>query len=224
MSENEPANPYRISKNRLETIVDAIFAFAMTLLVLGIDAPKFDTIEAATRLAPYVQKLVPQVLIFVIAFFVLAHFWLEHHRQFHYVRLVNPTLLWLNIIILISIVLIPFTTNLAGDYMGAQIAVLLFHLNFLTIGLLFLIHWNYLSRSHNLSGTGLDPMTASQRFRLLSVMPGCAILGIALSFFSPPVSLVPYLFIPVLIIINRRSSPGQPECSPGMPEGSDRTG
>jgi uncharacterized membrane protein len=206
MSENEQANPYRISKNRLETIVDAIFAFAMTLLVLGIDAPRFDTVEAATRLTPYVQKLVPQIVIFVIAFFVLAHFWLEHHRQFHYVRLVNPTLLWLNIIMLISIVLIPFTTNLAGDYMGAQIAVLLFHLDFLVIGLLFLVHWKYLSYAHNLSSTGLDPMTAAQRFRMLSAMPACAILGIALSFFSPPASFIPYIIIPVIIIINRRSS------------------
>ena len=90
MSENEQANPYRISKNRLETIVDAIFAFAMTLLVLGIDAPRFDTVEAATRLAPYVQKLVPQVVIFVIAFFVLAHFWLEYHGNTSRMPIISP--------------------------------------------------------------------------------------------------------------------------------------
>lgn len=49
-------------------------------------------------------------------------------------------------------------------------------------------------------------MTAAQRFRMLSAMPACAILGIALSFFSPPASFIPYIIIPVIIIINRRSS------------------
>ena len=142
MSDRGLPNPYHISKERLETMVDAIFAFAMTLLVLGIGTPAFPTNQANSVLPEYISHLIPQVVLFVTAFLILSLFWLEHHRQFYYVRSVNPAILWLNIAILIFIVMIPFTTDVSGDYDGVQIAVLLFHVNFLAIGALFL-HTGY---------------------------------------------------------------------------------
>ncbi|MDO9034578.1 MAG: TMEM175 family protein, partial [Methanoregula sp.] len=118
MSEFEPDNPHRISKGRLETMVDTIFAFAMTLLVLGMVVPQFSVNQAASELPGYLEKLLPQFILFIIAFLVLAFFWIEHHRQFHYLRIVNPTILRFNIAILIFIVLIPFTTDVSGAYDG----------------------------------------------------------------------------------------------------------
>jgi uncharacterized membrane protein len=200
MSDREPSNPYHISKERLETMVDAIFAFAMTLLVLGIEIPAFPANQATAELPAYIGHLIPQVIIFVIAFLVLALFWLEHHRQFFYVRFVDPVLLWLNIAILIFIVLIPFTTDVSGDYDGIQIAVILFHLNFLAIGALFLAHWLYLSRSCHLCVEDMSPAVASRRLWLLAFMPVCATIGIAISFFSPSDSLDAYLLIPAFIL------------------------
>jgi uncharacterized membrane protein len=200
MSDREPSNPYHISKERLETMVDAIFAFAMTLLVLGIEIPAFPASKATAELPAYIGHLIPQVIIFVIAFLVLALFWLEHHRQFFYVRVVDPVLLWLNIAILIFIVLIPFTTDVSGDYDGIQIAVILFHVNFLAIGALFLAHWLYLSRSCHLCVEDMSPDVARRRLWLLAFMPICATIGIALSFISPSDSLDAYLLIPVFIL------------------------
>jgi len=203
MSDHEPANPYHISKERLETMVDAIFAFAMTLLVLGIEVPAFPASLAASELPAYLGHLLPQVILFVTAFLVLALFWLEHHRQFYYLRLASPTILWLNIAILIFIVLIPFTTDISGDYDRVQIAVLLFHVNFLAIGTLFLTHWLLLSRSCRLCREDLTPAVAARRLWFLALTPGCAIIGIVISFFSPSYSLAAYLLIPVFIAVIR---------------------
>jgi uncharacterized membrane protein len=205
MSTREQANPYRISKERLETMVDAIFAFAMTLLVLGIQTPSFSVGQASLELPGYIGHIFPQIILFVIAFLVLALFWLEHHRQFYYVRLADPAILWLNVAILIFIVLIPFTTDISGDYGGVQIAVLLFHVNFLAIGTLFLTQWVYLSRSCHLCIEELDPATASTRLWFLALTPVCALAGIAVSFYSPSWSLAAYLLIPVFTIILRFS-------------------
>lgn len=53
MSGSEQDNPHRISKARLETMVDTIFAFAMTLLVLGMVMPQFSKAQAVSELPPY---------------------------------------------------------------------------------------------------------------------------------------------------------------------------
>ncbi len=205
MSDREQGNPYHISKERLETMVDAIFAFAMTLLVLGIQTPSFSISQAPAELPRYIGHLVPQVILFITAFLVLALFWLEHHRQFYYVRQADPTILWLNIAILIFIVLIPFTTDVSGDYDGVQIAVLLFHVNFLAIGTLFLAHWVHLSRSCHLCSGELNPGVAASRVWFLALTPGCAVIGIIVSFFSPSASLAAYLLIPAFVYVFRIS-------------------
>ena len=50
---------YHISKNRLETMVDGIFAIAMTILVLGINPPKPDISQAQAVLSGQIFDLLP---------------------------------------------------------------------------------------------------------------------------------------------------------------------
>jgi uncharacterized membrane protein len=201
MSRFEQDNPHRISKGRLETMVDTIFAFAMTLLMLGIVVPESSVSQTAADLSADLVKLIPQFVLFVIAFLVLALFWIEHHRQFHYLRIVDPTILRFNIAILIFIVLIPFTTDLAGAYDGVRIAVLLFHVNILIVGALFLGQWMYICRCSHLCDAEFDSATKRTRFRLLATIPSVAILGIVVAFFSPPYSLLVYLLVPFISIV-----------------------
>jgi len=203
MSGFEQDNPHRISKGRLETMVDTIFAFAMTLLMLGIAVPESSVSQTATDLSADLVKLIPQFVLFVIAFLVLALFWIEHHRQFHFLRIVDPTILRFNIAILIFIVLIPFTTDVAGAYDGVRIAVLLFHVNILIVGALFLGQWMYICRGRHLCDPEFDAATEGNRFWLPATIPSVAILGILVAFFSPPYSLLAYLLVPFIVIIRR---------------------
>ena len=201
MSGFEKDNPHRISKGRLETMVDTIFAFAMTLLVLGMVMPQFSEAQAVSELPSYLEKLLPQFILFIIAFLILAFFWIEHHRQFHYLRIVNPTILRFNVAILIFIVLIPFTTDVSGAYDGIMIAVLLFHVNLMIVGSLFLGQWMYICRRNHLCDTGFEIAKERYRFWILVTVPSVAFLGIVVAFFSPPYSLLVYLLIPVIIAI-----------------------
>ncbi|HUT39186.1 MAG TPA: TMEM175 family protein [Methanoregula sp.] len=203
MSGFEQDNPHRISKGRLETMVDTIFAFAMTLLMLGIAVPESSVSQTVTDLSADLIKLIPQFVLFVIAFLVLALFWIEHHRQFHSLNIVDPTILRFNIALLIFIVLIPFSTDVAGAYDGVRIAVLLFHVNILIVGALFLGQWMYICRCSHLCDAEFDTTMKRNRFRLLATIPSVAILGIVAAFFSPPYSLLVYLLIPFIIIIRR---------------------
>ena len=134
-----------ISKNRLEALVDSVFAFAMTLLVLSLAIPQIPKSQAVVELPVYISGMAQEFTSFIVAFLLLAVFWTVHHRNFHFLHTINSRILWLNIFILICIVLVPFTTSVSGDYSDIPIAVILFHVNLLAIGLLFLVHWFYIT-------------------------------------------------------------------------------
>jgi uncharacterized membrane protein len=187
---------YPISKNRLEALVDGIFAIAMTLLVLGISSPKPDISQAQAVLPGQIFDLIPEFFLFIIAFLILAGFWLDHHRQFHFVRAVDSRLLWINIFLLISLVLIPFSTDVSGDYPEVQVAVLLFHINILIVGLIFAYHLHYISQSKHLLDLLADRKSLRVLFHQSLLIPGIAFIAAIISFFNPSVSLLVYLVVP----------------------------
>jgi uncharacterized membrane protein len=195
---------YHISKNRLETLVDGIFAFAMTLLVLGINPPRPPDSQATAVLPDMIASLIPEVFLFIIAFLVLALFWLAHHRHFHFVSRIDPPLLWINILILIAIVFMPFSTDIAGDYPAVMDAVLLFHANMFIVGLLFSIQWRYICRHGHLCEPVPDEAIMCRGFYRSMLVPAIAVVGGILCFFNPSLSLLVYLTFPVWTSLLRR--------------------
>lgn len=201
---------YHIAKNRLETLVDGIFAIAMTLLVLTINIAK-PAAEDAPRVLPVILAgVLPQIFTLVLAFFILAFFWHGHHRQFHFVRTVDPVLLWITIFMLITIVLVPFTTDIAGDYSGIEAAVLPFHLNILLVGLVYSLHWKYICASPQLCSPVPDQRVAKVWSRETTVIPVVALIGAVLSLLTPMGSLLVYLIAPVAWYLLHRNPQPKP--------------
>lgn len=195
---------YHISKNRLETLVDGIFAFAMTLLVLGIDPPRPQESQATAVLPDMIASLIPEIFLFIVAFLVLALFWLGHHRQFHFVSRIDPAILWINILILIAIVFVPFSTDIAGDYPAVTDAALLFHANMFIVGLLFSIQWRYICQHGHLCEPVPSKAIVHGWFYRSMLVPALAVIGGILCFFNPPLSLLVYLTLPVWTFLLRR--------------------
>ena len=202
MSGQEPGDSSFIAKNRLEALVDGVFAFAMTLLVIGLTVPSIPKSQAAAELTPALLSMWPELLSFLIAFFVLASFWVVHHRHFHYLNSVDTAVLWLNIVILIFVVLVPFTTNVSGDYSDVQIAVILFHLNLLILGLLFFVQWQYIVRHPSIAGIIVKYTNKQVVARIITPLAAC--IGIIISFYSPSNSMWAYLVIPLCFRIFRQ--------------------
>ena len=204
MNEQEIPDQYRLSKNRLETLFDAIFAFAMTLLVTGFVVESIPETEIQAVLPGYIASMGTEFFLFLIAFFVLASFWLVHHRQFHYVRTVDPALVWITLLILAFTVMMPFTTNVGGDYPEVQAAVVLFHTNLFILGVLFFVHWYYLVNNPHLTSVQISRQNATSGLRRAMIAPLVSFLGLICSFASPSWSMAIYLLIPPLLYIHKR--------------------
>ncbi len=116
---------------RLASFSDAVIAIAITLLVL----PLVDKVTNGGLLTvnTFVDSYLIEIVLFVISFLVIAKFWLVHYSIFQPLKLFSNRLFVLNIIWLLSIVIIPFTTELISqDKSSGQFAVVLY------IGMLFI--------------------------------------------------------------------------------------
>lgn len=187
-----------LTTKRIETLVDGVFAIAMTLLVVNLHIPTVPQKLASEEIPAAILKLGPSFVSYFMSFFLLAIFWMVHHRQFRSIKRANDTLLWINIIFLMFVALIPFTTYLNGRYGDELLPVILFESNMLIIGLIFYIQWVYVSTNHRLIDEEIDTeqIVAGRRKNLM--IPAVSIVAIAFAFISPGWSTTVYIAIPFI--------------------------
>jgi uncharacterized membrane protein len=104
---------------RLVFFSDAVFAIVITLLVLPLTA-EIDLPEGDGGLARHVLALWPSVLTFVVSFLVVGQFWIAHHRTFGHLHRNDHTLMWLNLVVLLTVAFMPFPAALLGARSTAE--------------------------------------------------------------------------------------------------------
>ena len=197
-----------LSKHRLEGLTDGIFAVAMTLLVIELKVPEHDAVQAPADLAYGVLRLAPTFAAWIISFFVLAIFWFSHHRLFHFVRVVDGGLLWLNILYLGLVSLMPFSSALAGTYPGMLFSQSFYSANMMLLALLGLLKHRHVFRHPELWAT---PMTVGfyrgARFRTSGLMV-VALVAVAIARVAPGAGNMAFLLMLPISILSRRVEGG----------------
>ena len=131
----------------------------------------------------------------------LAGFWYSHHVQYHHIRFIDRKLLWVNIVSLMLVALVPFSTSLAGDYPDDPLASAVLEANLLVIGLLFYWQWAYACKGHRLVEENLSPRTIDEGKKRSSVIPVLSVVALVLAFLNVRWSSVVYLLVPVLLAL-----------------------
>jgi len=129
--------------NRLEVLTDGVFAIVMTLLVLEISVPEIAQPLLQAELPRRLLELWPKLYSYVLSFIVLGLLWNLHHRSFHSIKRCDSALVWLNIVFLMFIALIPFSTSLLGNYGTEQLSMVIYTSNVLLALVMRLIIWTY---------------------------------------------------------------------------------
>lgn len=198
---------YGLTKARIEALTDGIFAFAMTLLVTTLEMPEPRGLINPAEVARLVVENFHDFLHYVLAFLILAAFWVSHHMQFHALRVVDRRMIWMNILLLLFVALIPFSTDLAGDYPDIPLSSIVFELNIFLIGGMMFLQWLYATNGRRLvSPEVTDARIAVARRRAL-VIPGLSLAGIFLSLLGFGGSTIVYLLAPPLILLLDRPIP-----------------
>ena len=192
MKQNSQEDPdVWMTTKRIETLVDGIFAIAMTLLVLSLNVPHLPYPTTDTAVLNSLEAMGQQFFIYFISFLLLASFWRVNHAQFYFIKKTDQTLLWINIIWLSLIALLPFSTNLIGSYGYLKVPLIFFDLNLFFIGLLFNLNWYYADKK-KLIDENTDPEMIKFQEKYNFALPLIALIAIGLTFISPELSSLVY--------------------------------
>jgi uncharacterized membrane protein len=103
-----------VGTNRLEAFSDGVIAVAITLLVLGIAVPARggDHALGHTLLAQW-----PEYAAYVVSFLTIGIIWINHHAMIGRLREADHSILILNLLVLMTIGVLPFATELMARYL-----------------------------------------------------------------------------------------------------------
>ena len=114
-----------MDRGRLEAFSDGVFAVAITLLALNL------TVPGGKDLLMQLTQHWPAFAGYLVSFLTIGIIWVNHHVLVRQITKVDRTLLFVNLMLLLFVVLIPFGTATAADYLphnsrDARLAMVLY--------------------------------------------------------------------------------------------------
>jgi uncharacterized membrane protein len=201
---------------RLMAFSDGVIAVAITLLILEIRLPEgFGEMNDAELWAALVA-LWPRFGAFLLSFGVIGVYWLNHHRKFEQIVKGDSGLRWLNLLFLLTICVIPFTTAVIAQNAGF-VGTALYAGVMMTCGLSLTFIWAYAERNDMIEAD----LSRDERRRVLVgtlAVPAIFAISVPLSFAHPDgAKLFWLLIIPanfalrtVMVVIWKIRHPGEP--------------
>jgi uncharacterized membrane protein len=182
---------WHVSTNRLEGFSDGVLAVAITLLVLDIVVPKPG---GSHTLAHELGTRWPSYAAYVTSFLTIGIIWINHHVMVGRRRTADHAILMLNLLLLMSVGVIPFATSLLATYLkqghGQTLAALIYGGVLLAMSLAFTtMNWHILFRKAHMLREQLSEPRRREILRrsLLGLLPYTA--ATALAVVSPYITL-----------------------------------
>jgi uncharacterized membrane protein len=194
--------------NRLESFSDGVIAVAITLLVLAIVPPTLKD-SAEHSLIYELGKDWPHYVAYVISFMTIGIIWINHHAMITRLKETDHSILILNLVLLMTIAILPFATDLMATYLpadhGQKLAAAVYGGAFLLMSVAFSVLNRHilLARAHMLSTeipledrrrilaramSGLLPYLVATALAAVSAYATLAICGALAVFYALPVA------------------------------------
>jgi uncharacterized membrane protein len=129
--------------DRMVYFSDAIFAIAITLLVIDLPRPS----EGDGSAWDLIIEAVPDFFAYALSFVIIALNWAGHHRKFRVIKGHDGPLLKINLLLLFIVAFVPFPTSVLAEY-GAQVAAVVLYA--FVVGALSMVQlaiWAYARRT-----------------------------------------------------------------------------
>jgi uncharacterized membrane protein len=175
---------------------DAVIAIAITLLALDLEVPQVPESSAAAELPSALLELWPNLFSFVLSFWIIGSYWLAHHRISRLVGAYDRRMQLINLLFLMWIVLMPFSSALVGEYEHhQQLPVVIYAVHNILTSLTLAWLWRHALRDNRLVEANLDPrLVRHSNFRSL-VVQSVFVLSIGISFLSVDVARLSWVLI-----------------------------
>jgi uncharacterized membrane protein len=198
---------------RLTFFSDAVFAIAITLLIIEVHVPHLETRDDAAYWQA-LQALQPSFMGFALSFLVIGALWVAHHRVFGMLVDYSQHVMWPNMLLLMTVAFMPFATALMSSNPKARVPELVYAGTLLAAGLLQRLVFAAALRPPFVRNDLAPEHVAGTRLRSLG-LPTAALLSLVAAWFVPGWNNLLLLTIPLFVrlfyvIGTRRAQPLQP--------------
>jgi len=191
--------PRSLPLDRFNAFSDGVFAIAITLLVLEIAVPPEDV-----PLLAALRELWPEFLGYYISFAFIGGIWITHSGVTKLMKRGDPAAYALNLVLLLFVGLLPFTTTLMVTRLGGEdegVAALLYGVDLLLASLVLSALIVYLAREPALLVDNIAEGTLGRVTRQRWASIGLNVVGIALALVAPQVAVALYLVVSTMLLI-----------------------
>jgi uncharacterized membrane protein len=194
-----------MTKNRLEAFSDGVFAVAITLLVLEIGIPE------GNDLWHKLGDEWPSFAAFFVSFWVIGIIWVNHHGVIDHLKRADRGVLYLNLFLLMSVVLIPFATALMAQNLNSgddeHVAAAVYAASFVLMAISFGVLWEYITRHREKLGVELTDEEVRRTSLAFQIGNPFYALAVVVAFISPAAVLVIIGALAVYYMVSGMRSP-----------------
>lgn len=190
-----------LSTHRLEALIDGIYAFAMTLLILNFNVPMAIKGLESSELANFIISQSDRFLNYFLSFALLAIFWLVNQQIFHHIKHTDAKHIWLNLITMMFVVFIPYSTSLVGEFPDVTPGEFFFALNIFLVSMMGQLGWLYAASERRLVTEETEDEHLHRSLMTGWVAPFVSVIAMVVAFIRPVVCSYLYLSIPVILAI-----------------------
>jgi uncharacterized membrane protein len=183
---------------------DAVFAIAITLLIIEIHVPDLPRGAGDAAFLRALAELSPSFLGFVISFWVIGLFWIAHHRMLALAARLGPRAVGWNLAFLGSIAFMPFPTAFISPHFGDRVPTVFYCAALLLTALLSMRLGRIATSPPMVAKDASAESIAYVRARSLSVVLGAA-TALAIGYFVPPAGQGALVTIPLWRVVLTRS-------------------
>jgi len=174
---------------------DAVIAIAITLLALDLKVPQVPESSVAAELPRALLELWPNLFSFVLSFWIIGSYWLAHRRIAELVGAYDSKMQLINLLFLMWIVLMPFSTALVGEYEHQQLPVVIYAVHNILTSLTLMWLWLHGVRDSSLVKANLDPSLVKHSIFRGLIVQSVFLLSIGISFVSVDVARLSWVLI-----------------------------
>ena len=194
------------SIERIAALSDGLFAIAMTLLILELRPPTADAIRSEVELWHALVALSAQLIMYLIGFLTLGIFWIGQQSQLSQFAHADRNLTWIHIGFLAAVALMPFSTALLAHFITYRVALFVYWLNMLLLGIGLYGSWAYASCAGLLKldvSAEISRITKTRILVFQALYIACVLLSVINTYWSIASLLLLQLYSALSSVIHR---------------------
>jgi uncharacterized membrane protein len=206
---HEESQGGKFQLERIALFSDAVFAIAITLLVIDIKVPEIKAASISDKdLWHILYDNIPNFIGFFISFFVIGLNWMGHHKIFGYVTQISNKLLFNNLLFLMPIIIMPFSTSFLAHYnnyagiLTLKLPLAVYVITICLTGFQSFRLWRIIGNPKNNLSNRLNKTILSYNYTRTLIVPAVFIFAFLMSYINIWITnIIVYTLLPLTPLI-----------------------